>query len=201
MAGVIRFDRDAALDAAAALFWRKGFDCASIQDLEIATGLGRGSLYNAFGDKEALFLAALERYAETVSAPLLRHLETPDIRAGLEAMLAELVARIDRTETPPGCLVTNTCIAAAGASAVERFIVARLRAMERALETAFAQARDDGQLAQDADPRALARFYTAVAQSLNLMHKALADRETMGDVAITALTALPVAAAPPHPIR
>ncbi|QIE54936.1 helix-turn-helix transcriptional regulator [Pikeienuella piscinae] len=201
MVGVIRFDRDAALDAAAALFWRKGYDCASIQDLEAATGLGRGSLYNAFGDKEALFLAALERYAETVSAPLLRHLEAADIGAGVNALLAELVGRIERTETPPGCLVTNTCVAAAGAPAAERFAAARLRAMERALESAFEKARANGRLAADADPRALARFYTAVAQSLNLMHKALDDRETMADVARTALSALPLVGAPPQPIR
>ena len=59
MVGAKQFDPAAALDRALAVFWHKGYEATSIQDLELATGLGRGSLYNAFKDKESLFLEAL----------------------------------------------------------------------------------------------------------------------------------------------
>lgn len=195
MTGVIQFDRDAALADAARVFWRQGYGATSVQDLEAATSLGRGSLYNAFGGKKALFLAALERYSEAVAAPLLGHLAAPDVGAGIEAMLMEIVARVDEPGRPRGCLLTNTCLESGGAPEVETFVAAAMRAKETALEAAILRARDQGEIEPDADPRALARFYAAVMQSLGLLHKALVERERLEDVVKVALAAWPRRAA------
>ena len=191
MAGTIRFDREEALDAAARLFWSKGYDAASVQDLEAATGLGRGSLYNAFGGKEALFLAALERYAATVATPVSAALDGREIGAGLRALFGGMIARMETPGRPKGCLLVNSCLGAEGAPEGRRFAAAALRGMEDAFDEAFARARDAGALPESAKPRALARFFSAVAQSLGLLHRSGASREALEDVAETALAALP----------
>ncbi|MFN3262446.1 MAG: TetR/AcrR family transcriptional regulator [Pikeienuella sp.] len=194
MVGVIRFDRDAALDAAMRLFWAKGFDATSIQMLEEATGLGRGSLYNAFGDKEALFLAALRRYAERAAAPVSATLEGASLEEGLRRLFAGMIARMDEPGRPKGCLLVNSCAAASGSPEGARFAAAALRGMEEGFASVFAAAQAAGGLPGDADIRALARFFSAVAQSLGLLHRAGAERRALEDVARTALSALPLRA-------
>ena len=191
MVGVVRFDRDEVLDRAARVFWRDGFEATSIQDLEKATGLGRGSLYNSFGDKAALFRAVLSRYGKTEGAPPLRHLGEFDVFTGLSRMLHAIATRMGEPGRPPGCLVTNTCAAGGGGAPTEAQIADGIRAMEAALEVAFVRARDQGQLALGADPLRLARFYCAVVQSLGVMHRALGDSATLNDIVMTALSAWP----------
>ena len=78
MAGTKQFDHGTVVDRAMMLFWRKGYGGTSIQDLEKATRLRRGSLYNAFGDKQGLFVAALKRYETTVSQERIKQLSNPD---------------------------------------------------------------------------------------------------------------------------
>ena len=191
MAGVKRFDQDVVLDQAARTFWRQGYDATSIQDLEAATGLGRGSIYNAFGDKQGLFLAVLARYGETFGAPPLRHLDDADVGRGLRLMLEAIAARMDDPEKPRGCLMTNSCLAGGGSSPVDAQVALSVRAIEAALEAAFARARAEGQIPPTAEPRRLARFYCAVMQSLGVMHKALGDRETLNDVIEVAMRVWP----------
>jgi TetR/AcrR family transcriptional repressor of nem operon len=191
MVGVRRFDREDVLDRAARVFWRDGFEATSIQNLEKATGLGRGSLYNAFGDKAALFRAVLARYGETEGAPPLRHLNEPDVFTGLSRMLHAIAARMGEPGRPRGCLVTNTCAAGGGGVPTEAQMAVGIRAMEAALEAAFLRACAQGQLAPDADPQRLARFFCAVVQSLGVMHRALGDTETLQDIVLTALSAWP----------
>ena len=191
MVGVIRFDRDAALDAVMRLFWAKGYDATSVQLLEEATGLGRGSLYNAFGDKEALFLAALRRYAEKAAAPVSATLEGASLEDGLRRFFTGMIARMDEPGRPKGCLLVNSCAAASGSPEGARFAAAALGGMEAGFASAFETAKAKGALPGDADTRALARFFSAVAQSLGLLHRAGADRTALEDVARTALGALP----------
>ena len=193
MVGVIRFDREAVLDQAARVFWRHGFEATSIHDLEQATGLGRGSLYNSFGDKAALFRAVLARYGATEAAEPLRHLADPDVFAGLSRMLHAIAARMGELDRPRGCLMTNTCVAGGGGAATDEQVGSSVRALEQALEAAFGRAQRTGGLAADAEPRRLARFYCAVIQSLGVMHRALGDRATLDDVVATSLQAWPVA--------
>ncbi len=191
MAGTIQFDRDAVLDRAARLFWCKGYEAASIQELEAATGLGRGSLYNAFGTKQGLFLAVLARYACTVGTPDLHRLDGPDVGAGIAAMLRDMLVRMDEPGRPRGCLITNTCLAGDGSPPVAAFVADVMQAIETTLQTAITRARDSGAIPPESDPRALARFFGAVAQSLGVLHKAHADRATLDDVVRVAMTAWP----------
>src|ERR1700761_5289271 len=100
------FDRDAALEAAMLLFWRKGFAATSINDLCEAMGIASPSLYAAFGSKEALYLEASERYARIQGPPVWDHLaQGKTAREGVEnALLAGAGILPKSRTTPSGCM-------------------------------------------------------------------------------------------------
>src|ERR1700720_4979751 len=110
MAGVKQFDRIEALDRAMAVFWSRGYEATSIDDLVRATGIGRGSLYGTFGDKRQLFLAALDRYWNTVGMEMFAELSDPDARHAIERMFDALIRRASNPKFPRGCLFTNTSL-------------------------------------------------------------------------------------------
>src|SRR6516164_3398429 len=101
MAGTKQFDHDAVVDRAMMLFWRKGYGGTSIHDLEKATRLRRGSLYNAFGDKQGLFVAALKRYETTVGHERIKQLSNPDPYRAIEGFLETLVTQMSEPSRPP----------------------------------------------------------------------------------------------------
>ena len=186
------FDDEAVLDRASRLFWRRGYEVVSVQELEASTGLGRGSLYNAFGDKEGLFLAALERYVDRHGATPFRHLAERDVGRGIRRMLEAIVERMSDPANPRGCLLTNTSLAhGSGSSRIDAAVAGKVREMEGLLEEAIARAREEGQIEADASPRRLARFYGAVAQSLGVMHKALGNEAGLRAIVETAMRAWP----------
>ncbi|HEY4018971.1 MAG TPA: helix-turn-helix domain-containing protein, partial [Pseudonocardiaceae bacterium] len=105
------FDPDTALDAAMDLFWRKGYEATSIQDLVEHLGVARASLYATFGTKHDLYLRALDRYTENDTYSSLAWLAEPGpvlpaLRAGLVAIAQDCVADVEGK----GCLVTNTTV-------------------------------------------------------------------------------------------
>src|SRR5271170_1976714 len=105
------FDADKALDRALQVFWRKGFEGASLADLTKAMGINRPSLYAAFGDKEALFRKVLDRYADGPASYVREALQEPTARAVMERLLrgaAEISA--DR-HSPRGCLMVQGALA------------------------------------------------------------------------------------------
>ena len=84
------FDNETAIQAFVDVFWSRGYDATSIDDLQNAIGIKRGSFYAAFGNKENAFIAAMERYVEEVSNVVVSNLEhNPDPRAGLAGMLRQ----------------------------------------------------------------------------------------------------------------
>ena len=167
------FDRDAALDAAVLTFWRNGFRDASLDDLAAAAGVSKPSLYAAFGDKEALFAAAVDRYLEVHAAPAAAALaETADGRAAVRAFLAASAAAFTDPDRPPGCLVCAHCAGAAGTSeaAFQRAADADL-AVRALLRDRLGRAKADGQL-PPAEPIApLADHFAGVLHGLSAAAK------------------------------
>lgn len=103
MARPREFDRDAALEAALRVFWAKGFAATSTDDLRAAMGIGRQSLYGAFGDKRTLYLEALDAYQRRTTSGHLRRLSEGDPLEGIENLLSGLVAEVDQ-ERVLGCM-------------------------------------------------------------------------------------------------
>ena len=110
MAGVRQFDEDKTLDLAMNVFWQKGLSATSMQDLAEATGVLRGSLYNAYQGKEQLFLKVFERYRQRMTASMARALDEPSIRLALEHFFAFIIGSMIEGTPTRGCLTTKTAV-------------------------------------------------------------------------------------------
>ncbi len=177
------FDRDQALDRAMQLFWRRGYEKTSMSDLTEALGIGRQSLYGAFGDKRALFVECLERYTDdvlerTVIAPL----DAPgsgltNVRRTLDAWQA--YAESDAFQ---GCLLGNS-LAELGMQDpdLDRVIKKKLDRLRAAFERALARAKTDGELGRGTDAAALARSLTAFAQGAAMVAKVWREKSAIRD--------------------
>ena len=100
-----KFDENEALDAAVKLFWTKGFDATTVDELAVAMGIGRPSMYGAFGDKEAIFMRALDRYLTTVAALPSGPLSSPKIQEAIQGYLAAVLEYATRHPDHQGCLI------------------------------------------------------------------------------------------------
>ncbi|MCU0627341.1 MAG: TetR/AcrR family transcriptional regulator, partial [Gemmatimonadaceae bacterium] len=187
------FDRDAALDVAVAVFWARGYEGASVDDLTLAMGLNRSSLYRAFGDKHALFRAALARYGETSGAAPMRALRAHPgpARDALRAFLHAAVDAQTRAGQPRGCLVTCVATDAAG---THPDVAAEARAVYRATDRLLAEyvheAQARGELPADLDADVLATTLSALMHSLSLRARAGTARTALRALADRAFDAL-----------
>src|SRR5438046_5943942 len=105
------FDADEALDQALTVFWRKGYEGASLPDLTRAMGINRPSLYAAFGNKEALFRKVLDRYAEGSAACVREALAEPTARSVVEQLLTSAAELFTDPRNPRGCLAVQGALA------------------------------------------------------------------------------------------
>jgi len=105
------FDEDKAIDSAVDCFWARGYEATSVRDLAEHMGIGGASLYNAYGGKRALFVAALERYANRSSRARITRLEaTGRPPQAIEAFLAEIIDRSLKDRARKGCLLVNSAL-------------------------------------------------------------------------------------------
>lgn len=187
-----QFDADAALDTAVRLFWERGYAATSVTDLTDAIGISRSSLYQAFGNKDELFGAVLERYAAGELHRLTAVLgASQNGLASIEAFFDGLVGHLVAPRGRYGCLVTNTATErGAGTPAVRARVADLVGSLERAFGACLIEARANGELDADADVGALARHLTAVAQGLQVLAKTEPDERYLRDVAAVALTSL-----------
>ena len=185
------FDPSATLEKAMILFWEKGFEATSIQDLVEKTGVSRFGLYAEWGDKRGLFLAALDRYRDSVVQSALCEIEAEgagldEIQAYFERLTAAAGKRIGKR----GCLMTNSAIEQSPDVATTARVLCHLERMERAFGRALAHEADRGRLESGADPAELAQFFTGIAQGLGVMMRAGATAATMAGAASVALSVL-----------
>lgn len=192
MARFKTFDTDEALERATELFWANGFEGTSIQDLEGRMGIQRGSLYHAFGDKQRLFLAALDRYDQVVVRRLADKLAQG--ASGLAAIRQFFQARVDAaqdTAHPRGCLITNSAVERAPTDPeTYRKVRACLAEIEAAFFAALTRAQKAREIREAADGRALARFLTNSAQGLAVLERAGVSRSFLADVVRVTLSVL-----------
>ena len=176
MAGVKQFERSEVLDRAMALFWQRGYEATSIRDLVEATGINRGSIYGTFGDKQGLFLAVLDHYAEKIAKPMMTELSDPDPRRAVERMLDSIIRRAGDPGFPRGCLNTNTSLECpATGEEITRKIAAGFGQQETAIYRVLQRPRSKVCSIASLDLRALARFFMAVCHGMNVVNKALPD--------------------------
>ncbi|MGY2046866.1 TetR/AcrR family transcriptional regulator [Methylobacterium sp. JK268] len=192
------FDTDKALDAAMEVFWRHGYDGASLAMLTQAMGIRPPSLYAAFGSKEGLLKAALDRYAERRSQHMGYVLAAPTAREVAERFLSSIAESHTDPANPPGCLLVQGGLACgAGSENIPFELAARRAQTETELRDRFARALQDGDLPADSDPAALARFLSTVASGMGVLASSGADRDALREVARVSLSAFAAGRASP----
>ena len=186
------FDLNDTLERAMQVFWAKGYEATSLDDLCTSTGLGRSSLYAAFGDKQGLYLSALERYESAAVARITTTLSNS--KSPLDGIVAFIDRIIDDILAGPGrrgCFIGNC---AAELARQDRTVAAHVRqSIERVQNTfrdALVQARDAGQLGKNVDIDALAAFLMSSIQGLRLVGKATPDRTVLKNIAKVMLRCL-----------
>jgi TetR/AcrR family transcriptional repressor of nem operon len=186
------FDPDAALDAALQLFWERGYEATSIQDLVDHLGIGRGSLYATFGSKHELYLKALDRYLRTRDPNPIELLSRPG--PALPAVRALVRSYAEEAASDPrrrGCMIVNAAMERVPADPqVTERVQESWHTLERALAGALTRAREQGELAADKDPTAIARFLLVVLQGLRVVGKADPAPARLRDAAELALSVL-----------
>jgi AcrR family transcriptional regulator len=187
------FDTEKALDRALAVFWRKGYEGASLPELTRAMGINRPSLYAAFGDKEELFRRALDRYDEGPAGYVREALNEPTARAVAERLLRGTVDLLTDPRSPRGCLFVQGALACGkAAEPVRQELVARRLAGEAALRRRFQRARAEGDLPAGTDPADLARYLAALIYGMAVQAAGGAKRADLRRVAEIALRAWPL---------
>ena len=186
------FHPDEALEKAMGVFWLKGYEATSMEDLLAAMGINRGSLYDTFGDKRQLFVKALDHYCQGIVGAKFGLLSQPGpalplLRQFLSGMLEGALADPQRR----GCLLANTVMELAPH---EADIAAKLRRSLQMGEDAFlnllVRAKEQGELRPDQDPRALARFLMTLFQGVIVMIKSGASEETIRESVAIGLAVL-----------
>ncbi|HUY93244.1 MAG TPA: TetR/AcrR family transcriptional regulator [Pirellulales bacterium] len=184
-----KFDLDAALDAALLIFWRHGYEGASLAG---AMGVNMPSLYAAFGNKEALFHKALDRYLEKPASYLPRALQEPTARRAAEALFRGAIDMAMNPRHPDGCLlVQGALVSGPGAESIRRQLSLTRAAAEAAVRRRFGHAIAEADLPASADAAILARYIITVIWGLSVQAAGGATRAQLSEVAEFALRAWP----------
>ena len=186
------FNPDDAIEKAMQVFWHKGYEATSMEDLLEAMNLNRGSLYDTFGDKRRLFLKVIDRYCHGFVGEKFSLLDQPGpalptLRRFIDGMIEGALADPQRR----GCLIANTVMEL---SPHEEEIAGTLRRVLKTAEDTFfrvlVRAKQQGELSNNKDPRTLAHFLTTMMQGAIVMIKAGTPADVVKQTSETALSIL-----------
>jgi AcrR family transcriptional regulator len=186
------FDEAKALDRAMEVFWRRGFEGATLPELTAAMGINRPSLYAAFGNKEALFRKVVERYLNGPGSYIRQALEQPTAREVIEGLLAGTINLLTRPGSPHGCLMVQGALACGeeGESVRQQLVSLRTAGFDL-IRQRLESAKLAGELPVSVDCADLARFVATVTHGLAVQAASGATRRQLQRVAEIALRAWP----------
>jgi AcrR family transcriptional regulator len=186
------FNEDKALDRAMHVFWRKGYEGASLNDLTAAMGIQPASLYKAFGNKRALFEKALARYVAGPVAFVHDALNEPTALSVAKRLLRQEAEFLTERRSRIGCMTIQAALVGGveGEPIRKKLIALRVKVQD-ALRQRFERAKSEGDLPSDADTADLARFVTAIYQGMTVQAINGASREELLRLSDTALRAWP----------
>ena len=186
-----------ALEKALEVFWRHGFEGASMADLTAAMGITKPSLYASYGNKEELFRKALDLYDCKYMGFMREALEVGTSREIASLILLGMVqATTAEGEHPPGCMSVNGALAcSAAADPIKEETTRRRKIFEGDLASRLERNRAEGDLPADSDPQALASFVMTVASGIAYQAASGASAASLRTTAELALKAWPAASA------
>jgi AcrR family transcriptional regulator len=186
------FCKEEALDRAMTVFWRHGYEGTSLTNLTEAMGINSPSLYACFGSKEGLFKAVLERYDQRRAAFMADVVAAPTAAQVAEKFLMGVAAFAADTsgKTPPGCLMLQGGLSC-GDSVIPDTLARHRAEKEAMLRVRFEQAKKSGDVANNCDAAALARYLMVMANGICVQAAAGATAQELREVAVIALANWP----------
>ena len=189
MAGVRQFDEEQALEKALELFWLKGYSATSMQDLAEVTGIQRGSLYNAYQNKETLFLRVFDVYRNRYVGQMREALDKPGLRASLRSFFTYAITSMTTGEPTRGCLSTKTALGTEDLDgAVREALKDLLDDIEQALYERLSRPDHEGQLMLPS--RQAASLIVTFTRGIVVIERVYQDEKrlrSMADMLITLL--------------
>lgn len=186
------FDENEVLQKAVCLFWDKGYNGTSMQELVDGLGISRSSLYDTFGDKHQLYLRALDTYRQGYGSQMCTLIrEAPSAKAAIRGLLELVVSELLGDKQRKGCFIVNAGIElGTHDTEVSALICQNELQLEEAFLKIIRQGQERGELDQDKDPQALASFLGNTVKGLQVSVKSRTDKTFFEDVIGTALTTL-----------
>lgn len=184
------FDAELALDAAVDVFWRRGYDGASLSELTAAMGINPPSLYAAFGSKAGLFQTALHRYVERNMGYVADALARPTAQEVAAAFLTGNAIAVTLPGHPAGCLSVQAAVAPEGSTQLASLTKNRV-AIQALFADRFRRAIGEGDLPSDEDPDGLAAFLITVTSGFAISAADGAPRELLLTMARRTMASFP----------
>jgi TetR/AcrR family transcriptional regulator, transcriptional repressor for nem operon len=194
MARPREFDEGAVLDAAVLCFWKQGYEATSVRDLVAHTGITAASLYNAFGDKRALYQKALDHYVEASIADRIRRCQALPPRQAIEGFFEEIVKRSLNDRDRKGCMLVNAALDVAPHDPAFRKVVAKVLAhIEIFFLACVRTGQADGTITRLLPAETLAQNLLGVLMGIRVLARVRPERALLEGVAAPALALLRVA--------
>jgi TetR/AcrR family transcriptional repressor of nem operon len=185
------FDEDAVLDKAVQCFWNHGYEATSMRDLIDETGLTGASLYNAFGDKRALYQRALDHYVDRSVAERIRHCENLPPRDAIGAFFADILERSLNDRQHKGCMLVNAALEVAPHDTGFKKIVAGvLSQIEGFFLEHLRTGQANGSITESAPPEILARHLLGVLMGVRVLARVRPERKLLEGAVAPALALL-----------
>lgn len=192
MARAKKFDEIQVLDKALAVFWKKGFNATSMQDLVDNLGINRASLYHTFGDKHRLYLDALKRYRQQKSQSLLAQIRSE--QSAIEIIKTYLLIAIEESildQDQKGCFIVNAATEMANSDTiVQQFFINDKKTVENVLNELIIEGQTAGEIATTHSSQALARFLFNTLTGLKVLAKGNISEKELNEVVDICLSAL-----------
>ena len=186
------FDEAKAIDGAVDCFWARGYTATSVRDLAGHMGIGSASLYNAYGGKRALFITALERYADRSSRARIARLEAGDRpKQAIKAFLAEIIERSLGDRDRKGCLLVNSALDVAPHDAeVGKVVAGYLDEIRAFFQRNIEAGRRAGQMPRNLDAVVVSAHLLGVLMGIRVLARTKPDRVLLESVVRPALDLL-----------
>ncbi|MEE9336631.1 MAG: TetR/AcrR family transcriptional regulator [Methylococcaceae bacterium] len=186
------FNEEDAIDKAVKVFWAKGYEATSMQDLINAMGIQRGSLYATFGSKQQLFLKSLKRYGVVVVNKLLEILESkPSAIESIKLFFSQLVEHLLTAGELRSCLVTNSAIERGlRDEETKQQVLHLLNALEKGFYNTLLRANKNGELSTELDLKIVANYLTSSMQGLVVIGKVCSERSVLEGINQVTLSVL-----------
>jgi TetR/AcrR family transcriptional repressor of nem operon len=186
-----QFDEVEVLNAAVQCFWSRGYEVTSVRELAEGMGLTSASLYNAFGDKRALYRRALEHYLEQSVRDRIRRFEGLAPRDAVAAFLTEIVERSLGDLECRGCMLVNAALEVAPHDPEFRLVVAEeLKQIEAFFRRCISKGQESGEICVGLDAKDSARMLLGILMGIRVLARARPERALLEGIVRPALTLL-----------